>query len=60
MAEDKEQLIIEAAKRVFIEKGFSDTLRANPHLPIFMLHELTRSPESFLDQFKASGGQLKP
>jgi len=43
--------------RLFVSH-YIDTLLQNPHLPVFVLHELKRKPERIVDIIKSSG--IKP
>jgi AcrR family transcriptional regulator len=50
----KEEKPLEEKIRVFVEK-YIDTLRDNPLVPLFILHELNRNPENLPELVKESG-----
>ena len=50
----KEEMPLEEKIRIFVEK-YIDTLRDNPLVPLFILHELNRNPENLPELVKESG-----
>lgn len=48
------QLPFEEKIRLFVSH-YIDTLIQNPHLPVFVMHELQRKPERIIDLLKNSG-----
>jgi len=50
----KEEMSLEEKITIFVEK-YIDTLRDNPLVPLFILHELNRNPENLPELVKESG-----
>jgi AcrR family transcriptional regulator len=50
----KEDICVEKKIGLFVEK-YIDTLRDNPLVPIFILHELNRNPDNLPELIKGSG-----
>lgn len=50
----KEEIPLEEKIAIFVEK-YIDTLRDNPLVPLFILHELNRNPENLPELIKETG-----